>query len=510
MTDGSGRRRRRIATRASGGKPAGATRFSGGRPAGGTLIRTLTLGGLAVAGLVALALPAAAQEGGRTARLSFDQSLRVTDNPGFVPDPDEGGIIARTSLGFALTTATRVDRLSFDVGSFVEFGDATDDGFQSPTAGLSYARQGATQRFGADVRWRQTDVRTTFALPFDEPIDAIEDDPVEDPPADAPPVGDDDITFDEQDLVTDDGTLSDIRAGARFDTGVGTPTELSFGVDYRRRDYSGTTDPDLFDDERVVLSAGADLRINPAVTGIVDTRYELYDTEDATDTERRIYALGAGAGLRLDAALGVETLLFYDRVETTRSTGETTDEGIGARLRFTLDRPQGAVTGELRTQVTATGRRDALRIGRSFALREGTLSGSVGAIRFDDGEIRPAAELRFARPLRSGALSVSLNQTAAVDDDDRNVIRTALAAGISRDINSVSSLNGRVTLAAVDVVDGDSSLSAGLSVGYTRVLTRDWALTSGYQLNLRDGDSSASRTSNTLFVSLGRDFDLRF
>ena len=507
MTAAPGRRRRRIAPDA--GRVA---------RAGGTVLGRTVLGGVLIGGLAVLGTSAAAQEGGRSATLSFDQSLRVTDNPGFVPDPDEGGIISRTTLGFGLVTQTRVDRLAFDAGSFVEFGDAVEDGFQSPTAGLSYARQGATSRFGLTARWRRTDVRTTFALPFSDPSDAIEDDPVEDPPADGAPVddglgdgvGDDDITFDEQDLVTDDGTLSDIRAGARFDTGVGTPTELSFGVDYRRRDYSGTTDPDLFDDERVVLSAGADLRINPAVTGIVDTRYELYDTEDATDTERRIYALGAGAGLRLDAALGVETLLFYDRVETSRTTGDTTDEGIGARIGFTLDRPLGAVTGEFRTQVTATGRRDAVRLGRSFALREGSLSGSIGAIRFDDGAVRPAAELRFDRPLRSGALSVSLNQTAAVDDDDRNVIRTALAAGISRDINSVSSLNGRVTLAAVDVVDGDSALNAGLSVGYTRTLTRDWALTSGYQLNVRDGDDSAERTSNTLFLTLGRTFDLRF
>ena len=482
--------------------------------------RRRTTTGLAAAGLAGLTLlttptGAAAQDGGRTLRFSLDQSVRVTDNPGFVPNPDAGGVIARTGLGANLDFVGRSQRLGVDAGSFLEYGDNADDGFQSPTVGARYQRTGPTSRLDLDARWRETDVRSTFALPFADPPAGIEDDPVEDPDGEAPPVGDDDavidddITIDEQDLITDDGTRREIRAGAGLALGLGTPAELRFGVDYRRRDFLGTNDPALFDNERLSARAGAELLFNPAVVGLIDARVDRLDADNVEQTERTTTSLGAGARLRANAALDLEGQLFYDRAELSETTGDSTEEGIGARLAFTLARPLGDVRGEFRSQITANGRRDALRFGRTLALRDGTLAGDVGLIRFDDGEVRPVASLNFRRDLRDGAVSARLDQTAGIDDDDNDVIRTGLTVRMTRDINSVSSLNGQATLAAVSVVGGEDALRAGLSAGYTRALTRDWGLTTGYQLTIGNSDDE-DRTSNTLFVTLGRDFTFRF
>ena len=162
--------------------------------------------------------------------------------------------------------------------------------------------------------------------------------------------------------------------------------------------------------------------------------------------------------------------------------------------------------------LSVAGGRTSLRAGRALAQRTATFDGSLGLVRFDSGTIAPIATLAYTQALpRDASFQISLDQSVATTLEDRNSLRTLLAASYSRPINRVSNWSVNTSLARIDVVgttDGDAT-RADFGVNYNRSLTADWQLAVGLQAQRGFQANSSVSRSNILSANVRRSFSFR-
>lgn len=443
-------------------------------------------------------------------RLTFDvdQTLRLSDNPDLDADPpDEPVLTSRTGLGFSAATRTRTQELSVTGRTALTYDlnedDEDDERFEDPVLQFAYARQARDARLTASGSIQRSEVGDSIDVDL---LDAAEEALDEQ----GPTAGED--TIDDQDIVTDDGTRTDLAFDTRLLTGIDAPLgfDLSAGVDIR--EFDDTIDPDLFDSTETQFGAAVRLRFNPRLTLALQGRFSRFEAEDEEETERERRSLGVGADLAASDTLAVEAGIAAVEIDEEETLGGTrvsdTTEGFDASLAATLDRPRGALTLAFDQGVTTTGTRRTLSVGRDLALPAGDLSASLGVTAEDGGDLTPVAAVGFDRNLRDGALSLDFSTAARTDDDDGEIVNTELAAGYRRAINDVSGVAASVSLASRQADADDDRLRGDLRLSYTRDVTRNVGLTAGIsQSFLDEGEDDASASS--IFVTLGRSFVVR-
>lgn len=411
--------------------------------------------------LLLLPVPAAAQEAdcpGLCLTYGIEMRLETTENLG-LDRPSQGRTTeAQTRFSAALHSTTANQSFTLEGGAAlrsVTGPDATPDRnlVSDPSLRLSYAREAANARLSLDARHDTRDI--TFQRPL---TDFIGDDGEIDLP-------------DNLDDLTGSGSRLDSDLRARLIWGERGPFGLTLDAGLSDLSYRDASDPSLTGSRR--NSLGAELR------------FGLSEVADLT--------LGA--------------------------TGSTYDADGPAPRRDTLKlaagiaiaRPDGRVHLDIDSSKTEDGRRNGITIGRDFDLPTGRFSASLGAVRAASGTTYPTGMLRLRQDLPQGSLDALLSRAVASGDGDAETLQTLAVIGYSQPLSPLSSLSFSLTHAASEeTATGTSERNTSLGLTLNRALTEDWGLDLGYRHRLQDQDTSGRADSDTVYVVLRRNFDLRF
>ncbi len=429
--------------------------------------RHLYTGAGILAVCLGLSAPANAQQGFDDAPFLFidvGTALRYEDN---LVTADEFSLDTSLSGGFFAANSNR--RASFEAGLVLQ----TLEGEQlitDPFVTASYAIFNRETELSFDFEYRQTD---------------LDDDVI-------------DGEFDADDLVDDGGTRERVEAQLGFVTGRFAP----FGTDTRLRYRLTTFSPAANDDDERLYSLNSTLffRFNPQVTLRATGFLSRTDDEDVDETEQTVMRYGLGADLSIDRAW-TATLDVSFTERTTEINGalpgsrvaETVD-GLGASAVVTRDMRNGTYTFSARRVIDDTGFQDTFRVRRALALANGgDLDASIGLTHFEGADPILIYSLSYSNEILRGLqFTARLDRTGGVSDDDENIIRTQIQAGLSRDLTSRSSLGFDTTLLQVEdfSLGGTDTARVNLALSYRHALTEDWNLAArmSRQITFEDGD----------------------
>ena len=408
------------------------------------------------AGLTLLPLLVFAQDDAGGLRMTLDLSQRFETSDNLALDPTSAGRTtqATTNLSFGLMSETRTQRLAFDVSGALRFADGpgtSSNGFTDPQFGLSYTRTAATARLSFNASLREDDLE--FLRPLEDFLN---------------PDGSIDLPDDLADL-TGTGTRRNTSADLALNWGDGGP--LGFGISAGINDLNYIqSSAGLIDSRRTTLGANVKLRLDPAT----------------------------------DLSLGLRQSHFTD------DAGDDSDT-LGFDAAITRARPNGSISATFLAEDSGDGTRLGLSFGRSLDLPRGSLSATLGLGRSAAGKTYATGNLALTQDLPRGQFTASLQRGFSAGSNDSETVVTSLALGYNQSLTPLTSFG--VTLRHGDstqTVTGISTRNTALSASITHALTEDWGLTAGYTQSFRDEDGVGNASSGTAFLTLDRDFSLRF
>ncbi|WP_187431097.1 hypothetical protein ROLI_045140 (plasmid) [Roseobacter fucihabitans] len=441
----------------------------------------------AFAALCGIGVMAHAQEAlppGIIASFDITQRLEYSDNPDLVAD-GEADFFGRTVLGFGLQSATSLENFALNLGTDIEEGrkGTASSNLTNPFAQLSYERATRSASVGLALRYRESDVSSSFLA--------------------------DDFASDGSIINQSTGTRQSYGFDLSGAVGRDAPIGASFDLSYDERTFSGTSDPDLTDENTLDLSAQLDFRIDPRITTRLTTKYRDFDAQ-GNGTNRKTTGFGAGAELLITPTLLGDLFLSQDRIERSGEENAV-DEGLsfGGSLTQTLKTGSIGVSLDSELSTNSSGRRTSLSLNRSRDFAGGAvLSYSLGATRSQDGGINPLMNVDYAYALSTSRITLGLSQSVNTDSDNREEINTSLRAGYTRQINTLSSLSADFSFFNRNELGAgaEDGQRVNLGLSYQYALTRDWGLVGGVSHTLISADDEADRSANTVFVGLQRNF----
>ncbi len=421
---------------------------------------------------------------------------------------EDGELSNRNSFGASYRSETREQILDLSLGTSF---DVDADGFNSddtfPDADLAYVRDTGALLLRLSAAYSVADINGNIPGP--------------------------DFTFDETDIIRDDGTRATTRLGLGFVINRREAIGLEFDSTYQARDYSDTADPDLTDTEDLSYQGALRLTVSPTLTFRLTALKSDVEKGGDTETDEVETAYGARVtwqarpGTELDLSLArsrvethenetievidPETGLLIDRIPTgVRLSSEQT--GLVGDLALTRQLRNGTAGVSVGRELTTNGDIDRLAVSRRLNLANGAdLRLSFGLVSFEGSDTIPTVDMRYSQPLPLGTLTASLQSDGFVDNDNQNVTRTRATLGYGRPLTPLSDLSVSLGLASIDVVDGleADTVAADLLLGYSRQLDRNWSLNLGYQGTLSREDGAEDDRDSTVFVNLNRSFTIR-
>lgn len=451
----------------------------------------------ALGGVWALATPLAAQtppEGGPRLTFSFATSARVDDNFNLsTPAPGTSAFVSH-SLGLDYETRTRSQRLAFGVSGLLRYGEIRGgtgaDGFDEPRIYLDYEREAANARFALNAEHQETEV--SFLRLADTASE----------------------TFDLSDLVSDRGSRGLSSARARLELGRRGPLNLVLALSHVRRDYSGVTDPELFDTRTSRGDLTARLKFSPVLTGRLEASLNRYDADDAVQTDREDRRFGFGLEADLSRVLRLDVSLGHDRIETRSTTGTTVDSGLSGRIALLRSLPDGAMSIRFDNSFSTNGNRSTLTFGRVLEMRRAQLSVDLGLAR-QEGISRTylVGDITYMlRASQEDTLQLSLSRDVRTSSVENVVELTRAALGYRRQLTELSGLG-----LSLNYIDSRNIAGTALSTDRTRgalqltydhALARDWTLTGGVAHRYLDTQGTGTARSNAIFLNLSKSFDI--
>jgi hypothetical protein len=281
-----------------------------------------------------------------------------------------------------------------------------------------------------------------------------------------------------------------------------------FNTSYDTVSYSGTTSSDLVDLERIGADFTLRFEITPRIAATLG--YDFNETDRAgSASDVRNTQVRAGADLTVSETLTAGLSVGF---KTLESTGAAQDEdGIIYALNLRQDRPNGALTFNLNTDVSETGRQTNMRVGTTFETRNGSeFAGSVGLNSDEDGNTNPLYELSYSESLRQSSYTVFLNQDITTSDLGQDTLNSRIGLTYNRELTPTTSLQSGVNYQTTDFLGLDKDTSRlNISLGVSRELTQDWSVTSRYTHTIKDGDLRNRDAENRLFLGLETNFGWR-
>ena len=467
--------------------------------------RASVLGSGCLAGLcLAAALPAPAQQGdgpppgGPLLTFGIGITASATDNYNLDPNRSEDTALLDTRLSAGYRHDRGIDSFRFDAAGLLraDTPPGVDNTFDDRSLSLGYDRRGTdtTLSFGADYSLTSVNDRDPFDRDF-------EDDPLE-----------------ESDLIFDRGDEERLGARFRIETGLNAPVGVVFTGRYRDRSFTDTTDPDLFNSERLNLSATTRVTLDPVTEARLVLDLTDYSADDTENTDRTTSRVSLGFSRALSRTDTLDLSLGVSRIETDETlvpggprVSETETGGIGS-LALNRELPRGSIGTSLEVDESENGRTTTWLVNRQLPLPRGSLAVSAGVTLDVADELQPAGSLDLSREFARGTLTAALSQDVRTSDRGNELRTTRASLGYTHQINTLSSLSLSASHAELDRAGGpqfNDTSRTNLRATYTHRITRDWQLSSGYEHRIRDEDTVGTATSNRVFLTLQRSFTLR-
>ena len=454
--------------------------------------RSRMRGWAALGGLVAAALPVAAQETAGLPRYSFDiaQRFGASDNIRLSAPSAGTTLYSDTTFTFGFNSTTRTQTFSLLLSGVGRVVDdpvlGSDSGLRDPRIDLSYAREGANSRMSLFANYARPD------LAFLDPLQQAE--------------------IDDQDLYNGAGTREDFAAGFRLETGLHDPLGFEFDINSRRRSYSNVTDPLLFSNQTDRASLAAVLRFSRLTEGRLKYSAEHYWAEDVTRTDRDTRRLTFNLSHALSETTSLDVDMGYSEVVETFDAlpgVENVTRGPVGAVRLTRQRPNGWVDASLDTTLSDVGRQTTLEFGRLFRLPASTLEIGIGATRGQSFDARPVGLVSYSADLPRGSFSAGLSRTVSISDTLSQATETTRAdLGYSVPITDLSALSFNLYYADISLVGNAVGRGArqrgSFYATYSHNLTEDWDLQVGYEFRYYNPDIGSAARSNTVFFGLAR------
>lgn len=431
-----------------------------------------------------------------TATLNLDQRFESGSNLGLTI-PDEGDTsLSTTSLDFRLQSRNSTDLLDLRAAGKYRFGDIpitsnAQEGFGDPLFFLGFDRDTGNATLGVEAGFRQNEI--SLISPFDTFSDTE---------------GNPNLPGDFDDL-SGSGKRNAYVFAVDLETGRYDPVGFVLNAGLDAIEYVDTTSTSLFDNK--VTRYGAGLRLHPsaATTGTIDLTFRRYQEDNPLDTDRetRRFILGVESEFAQDALLTAR--LGYSEIVTEETIGTDTEAGPIAELSWEQGMANGSANASLVSTRDQNGQRVTIRAGRAIELPRGELSASIGATKKESTDPELVGSLDFRQELPRSSITFNLNRDVLTDRQDEERLTTRLGLRYNHEINSFSSisLDYGFSLADANLVSNQSDRTA-FSLSYNHALTRDWALRVGVQHQKRDEETVGTAESNSVFVSIGRTFDL--
>lgn len=437
------------------------------------------LGGLlAICALGVLPPLALAQDGAFVARLDIEQRFEYSDNPDLATTKDRTAL-ARTDLGFSLQRRTAIDTFLFDIGGQIEFGD-DDPGestIENPFFSLAFDRDVGRATFDLNLRFRETDV-SSLVTETDEILG---------------------VDF----ATLDTGKREDSNFSIGAEIGIDAPVGASLRVARDRLRYSGTTDPTLRDQDTDTLEGTIFFRFDPRITGRLFTTLADLDVDGVGGVDRETTIFGSGVEIDLSPVLTLDLGISQDKIELNGTTNRV-EEGLSVTADLSREMANGTLGLALASEVGENGRRDSVSVSRSMELPRGALSYRLGLTQTNGLGTNPLYGIDWSQELPRGSFVVSLTQSVTTDSSANEQISSSLSVAYTQELTELSSFSARAALRRSDELraGGIDSERIDLSLTYRRELERDWGLVSGFSHIRATQDSTADRSSNTVFIGL--------
>ncbi|MCR8726772.1 hypothetical protein [Frigidibacter sp. ROC022] len=412
----------------------------------------LAQAGLCLAAL-AVGMAAVAQDLPDPPRLTLDvdSGLEYSNNPGFVANPTESGLWARTDLRFGFSDETPLSRVSLtaDVALRAGISGDTKDGIDLPHRRLAFSYTRDLVGGALDFNAALDDSRIDYQRPLSDFIDT-----------------DGNIVLpDDLDALTGSGWRQSLSYGTRLTLGEGGTLTTRLALGGSDLSYRDASDPTLDNSHRRYADLGFDIVVTPATTAEIGLRYSTYRDSDQDD---ETLAIRAGLSFaRPDGSYGFRI--------------EHEDAPDGTRLRASVNR----------------------RIERPW----GSLDGRLGATRDENGDVLASGSLRLIYDLPSAQLTASLGRDVQSGSDDASELRTSLMLGYTRQLAPRSNMSFNATYIDSSPTDGSAGTTiASLGLGYGYELTQDWSLNLGLTHRRYDEDGAPRREETAVTLGLSRSF----
>ncbi len=475
---------------------------------------------MTVAGLASVPLLAVAQDadrGGLTVTLDVSQSVEASTNRDFVIDPQDTSLLSNTGFELGIASRRRAEQLSARIGGdllYGSFGDADsgdggdggngeDSGLNDPFAAIDYARQGANSRLSFAARYTERDV-SDFVFDPDQSFDAV--DAVDEDIVDL----DDLLELEEDDLVFSDGTRA--STDLRFDlrTGIDDPVSFRLTGASNAVTYRDIESDALNDRTTDSLRAEIGFRLSPTTTARVTAGTVRRGEDGETGTDRDTTSFGVGLGYDISPILRFNGSVGLTEIDGSDADGDFSESGTSADLGLSQQRPNGTIDYGFSSDIDENGRRTSVSLGRALDLRRGDIDVSLGVSDSDQTDPALTSRIRYNHPLRDGAISAGLSRVARSQDDGDEVLSTRIDVDYLYRINSVSRLSTSFDLARSEELEtGEQTTATDLGLGYSRDLTRDWALNTGLRYRVSEQDPGETRDDVRLSLGVSRTFTFR-
>jgi len=420
-------------------------------------------------------------DGGVLFEMTASQSIFASDNYDLV-DPAVGEVRSITSLVGGLSSITRSNSFILGFQAGVEVGD---DGFELGDTGvdLSYTMMGANSEIELFADYLTRLVTSEFV-------------------EDVGGVGTGEV-------FVADGTRVSFGYGARVLYGADGP--VTFALRGARREIQfDSTDPDATDSRRFTLNGSLSAAVDPATRVRVTASYGETDEDDAEETFEENTRVGLGITRDLGNATTVSADVNWQEVRQTSTLGTDVTNGIGGRLAFARDLPNGSFGGSAEREITVDGTIDEIRVNRQIEFPASALGLEAGIAVTGGDTVSPLLGITYRRLAPDGALTLSVTQGARLDGDSETVLNTVGTAAYTQDINALSSYRAAVSVTNQSAIEGDDTTRRiEGSLVYNRDLTDRVSLSTGYEHARIFETGDDERVSNTVFVTISRVFSAR-
>ena len=418
----------------------------------------------------------------------MDSRLSVSDNYSLAVIAPGTSTILDTTLSFGYLAQTANSRFAFDIDGVLRVaslpGAGTSGGtrFDDINAALSYTHEGANSRFSATANYNKID------LDFLDPFTLTE------------------IT--DVDLTNSGGTRNSRNARILFETGINDPLGFGFELGHDNFSYANTTDPGLFDTTTNDFALTSRLRLSTVAEGRVRFSQENYTADSVIPIDRTTRALSFGLAYALSPVTTLDTSIGIEDIKE----GGGTDRGAFGTVGVTQAMANGSAGVLLDQSFGIEGRRTTLTASRDLTLPSGTLAFSFGATRGEQSGTQFIGSIDYSQTLPRGTLTASLDRSVDSSTTGNDILTTNAALGYSMALSPLSGLSLDFDYAEIQN-DGSGTTSntnrKSLRAEYTYALTQDWNLSAGYEHQRLVTEGTGSASSNTVFLSLGREFSIR-